>query len=346
MRKITCGLRLMLALCLPVWQLGAQDPVFSQFFSAPLQLNPAFTAVSSAPRLSFNYRNQYPNWPNAYVTAAAAYEQPLPGLNSGLGLSVMSDAEGDGVYKTNYISGFFGYNVRFSRSLQARIGIEAGALQTTVDWDRLVFGDQLDPIDGPTGGGGEPNPTEETRPSSLRSTVFDVSTGLLIYSKKVYGGLSLKHLNTPDPSLLLVNDNLRSGRPLRISLHGGAELPVGSSGAGRGKTFVSPNFMFTRQGDFSQLNLGTYAGMGSVLGGLWFRHAFGNPDAVIVAAGVRQGVLRITYSYDITVSQLAGVPGGAGGAHEISVLINLADSRQFKSRKAAERWNDCLNMFR
>ena len=56
----------------------AQDPVFSQFFAAPLQLNPAFAGVSHAPRFMLNHRNQWPTWPNAYQTYAIAYEQALP----------------------------------------------------------------------------------------------------------------------------------------------------------------------------------------------------------------------------------------------------------------------------
>lgn len=324
----------------------AQDPVYSQFFAAPLQVNPAFTGIADAPRISFNYRNQYPNWPNAYLTYAAAYEQNVESLNSGFGLMIMSDAEGDGVYKTHYASGFYSYRVRFGRKVYARFGLEAGLLQTTVDWDRLVFGDQIDPISGPVDGGGTPNQTEESRPSSLRSTVFDVSAGLLIYGGPFYGGISLKHLNTPDASILLTNDNLRSGRPMRISLHGGAEIPLHAGNKSRTSAFISPNLLLARQGDFTQLNLGAYAGFGQFFGGLWFRHTFGNPDAAIFALGFREGALRIAYSYDLTVSQLASVPGGGGGAHEVSLTVNLGDSERVKKRRAANRWNDCFNMFR
>ena len=48
----------------------AQDPVFSQFYATPMQLNPAFAGTTYAPRITLNYRNQWPSWPNAYTTYA------------------------------------------------------------------------------------------------------------------------------------------------------------------------------------------------------------------------------------------------------------------------------------
>jgi hypothetical protein len=54
--------------------LQAQDPVFTQFYAAPVQLNPALTGSTLAPRIALNYRNQWPAL-NAYVTYAASYEQ-------------------------------------------------------------------------------------------------------------------------------------------------------------------------------------------------------------------------------------------------------------------------------
>ncbi|MEL7160766.1 MAG: type IX secretion system membrane protein PorP/SprF, partial [Bacteroidota bacterium] len=39
--------------------LQAQDPMFSQFYAAPLRLNPALAGVSTAPRVALNYRTQH-----------------------------------------------------------------------------------------------------------------------------------------------------------------------------------------------------------------------------------------------------------------------------------------------
>ena len=323
----------------------AQDPVFSQFYAAPLQLNPAFAGTTIAPRLTFNHRNQYPNWPNAYITYAAAFEQEIEALNSGFGIQIMTDAAGDGIYKVNQVSGIYSYKVKLGRETNVRIGLEAGLSQARVDWDQLIFGDQLDEISGPTDGSGNPFLSEENRPASLSSTVFDASAGLLFYNRNVYGGLSLKHINRPDESFLLINENLFAGRPLRMTIHGGAEFELGPRNKRGNAAFISPNAMFVKQGDTGQVVLGSYIGVGRIFGGAWFRHNFTLADAAVFSFGVREGVFRIGYSYDMTVSALADAPGGSGNTHEISLMINLQDSKEIQRKRHASRWNNCFRMF-
>lgn len=323
----------------------AQDPVFSQFYAAPLHVNPAFTGATFAPRITLNYRNQYPGFPNAYITYSAAYEQPIENLNSGFGLLLMTDAAGDGIYKTNRFSATYGYRLQASDDFFVKFGVEAGLIQTILDWDRLVFGDQLDPIYGPVDGSGNPNGTEELQPEQLNSTVFDVSAGMLAYGGPFYLGLSAKHLNTPDESLLQINNNLNQGLPMRLTLHAGAEFNLGRGNNRQNAAFISPNVMFIKQGPFGQFNVGAYTGFGKFYGGLWYRHTLSNPDAAIVLLGFRQGVLRIGYSFDLTVSGLADVAGGAGGTHEVSLSINFDDSLELLRKRRAARYNNCFKMF-
>lgn len=326
----------------------AQDPIFSQFFAAPLQLNPAFTGTSFAPRITFNYRNQYANWQggSAYSTYAVAYEQPLEALRSGFGLMLLGDSAGQGIYKTNRASAFYSYEVRMDEDFAVKFGVQAGLIQTRVNWERLLFGDQIDPINGPVGPDGSVAPTAEERPDRLTTSSFDVSAGMLIYKDAFYGGVSLKHLSTPDESLLRINQNLSAGLPMRITAHVGAEIPLLRGNNLSNPTFISPNLMFVKQGEFGQVDAGAYAGFGKIFAGSWYRHTFSNPDAVIVMVGYREGVLRIGYSYDQTISRLAAAPGGTGGTHEISITINFEDSYELKRKRRSARYNDCLNMFR
>ena len=53
----------------------AQDPHFSQFFSSPLTLNPAFTGkFFGTYRVAGNYRNQWPTINNAFTSATASVD--------------------------------------------------------------------------------------------------------------------------------------------------------------------------------------------------------------------------------------------------------------------------------
>jgi len=61
--------------------LTAQDIHFSQFYSSPLNLNPALTGVMNCNvRLSGNYRNQWASVlkANAFSTYSISYDQRIP----------------------------------------------------------------------------------------------------------------------------------------------------------------------------------------------------------------------------------------------------------------------------
>ena len=319
----------------------AQDPIFSQFYSTPLQLNPAFAGNTHAPLINIAYRNQWSAWsPSAYSTYMVSYDQFVSGLNSGFGVMALSDDAGGGLYKTNRFTGIFSYRLEINRDLFLKFGIEAGAIQTRIDWDRYQFYDQIDQINGFVNEFGVPYVTDEVAPEELTKTILDVSTGLLVYSSKFYGGITLKHINTPDNNYLGINDNLNAGYPLRFTAQAGMQITLQEGNKRKMSSFISPNIMYIRQRDFAQLNVGAYARLGAVFAGVWYRQAFTNPDAAIFLAGVHKGILKIGYSYDLTVSSPLD-QYGSGGSHEISLTINFDANRPRK-----QDYNDCFQMFR
>ena len=95
--------------------LKAQDPVFSQFYAAPMQLNPALTGLVAAPVIGINYRNQWPSLPNAYASYALSFSQYIPKINSGLVALVTADVSGGGLYATYKLGVFYAYDIRFSK---------------------------------------------------------------------------------------------------------------------------------------------------------------------------------------------------------------------------------------
>jgi len=314
---------------------NAQDPIFSQYYSAPLQINPAFAGHGYAPFFSLNYRNQWPSL-RAYTTYSASYDQYLDYLNSGFGVMIMADDAGDGLLKMTKISGVYAYRLKINDDFWVKLGAEGSVVQARLDWDRLVFLDQIDVRNGPISPGGTPYPTEEERPDDVTNTYFDASAGVLAYSKFFYGGFAIKHLNTPNESFLNINNNLNGGLPLRYTVHAGAEFQLSPGNKRKGGAFISPNILWVRQGDFGQLNVGAYAGLGMVFGGVWYRNAQSNSDAVIALVGVQKGIFKIGYSYDVTVSNR--LSSESGGSHEISV--------SFRFKEPGIDFNDCFQMFR
>jgi len=317
--------------------LKGQDPIFSQFYIDPLQINPAFTGNTYVPKIAMQYRMQWPLIPFAYNSYSASYDQYFENIESGFGANVLADNAGNGIYVHNRIALFYAYRARLRGDSYLKIGIEAAGVQNRLNWDKLVFFDQLDPEFGSVSPGGSPFPTAETRPERLARNYIDASVGMLLYNPKYYLGASLKHVNTPSENFLNVNESLSSGLPMRISLQAGAQIKIKNYNIGGIQSFISPNVLYVRQGNFAQVNVGAYSNLGVFFLGAWYRHANVNPDAVIFSTGITQGALKIGYSYDVTVSKLSA---NSGGSHEIGIsfLIGKEEKRS--------KYNDCFQIFR
>lgn len=315
----------------------AQDPVFSQFYLSPLQLNPGLAGLTDDPRFSANYRNQFPGFNNAYKTYAVSYDQFFPSLNCGAGLWLLSDDAGNGILKTIKAAGIFSFRLRLNDDLFVKMGTEIGIVQSTLNWDRLLFGDQIDDYLGTTSPGGVPFPTEENAPEKNSVIYPDLGLGLVLYGEKLYAGISARHLNQPKPDFLDINPSLSPGIPIRWTFHGGGTWPV-FSGLFNSRTdlSVSPSIILVRQGPFQQINGGATVDAGPVSFGLHYRIASKQSEAFIWSIGLRSKQLRIGYSYDMTIS---GFPG-SGGTHELG-LVFVPDDGQKESR-----YNDCLRLFR
>lgn len=336
---------ILLILCLigGLATLQAQDPIFSQFYAAPLQMSPAFAGNSYAPRIALNYRNQWPGLGSPYVTYSASYEQMFEEFNSGIGLLLMADDAGDGIYKTTNFSLAYSYRLNITKETFAKFGTQFGGSQINLNWDKLLFADQIDRISGPSPGG-VGLPTGEIKPADLAISYFDVGAGVLFYGPTFYAGISGKHLNTPGTGFINFNENLESGLPIRWSIHGGAQIELQERNRLQPGIFISPNAALIWQGDFAQLNVGAYVGFGMFFAGAWYRHANTNPDAAIGLVGVQKDIYKFGYSMDFTVSGLAAE--GTGGSHEVSLVINFADSKLFQRQLRKQRHNDCFRLFR
>ncbi len=329
-------------------QVHAQDPVFTQFATVPLAINPAFAGTTYAPRIAAAYRNEWPSHADvgtAYETYAVSYDQFFELFNSGFGLLAMADNAGGGLLKSTWASATYAYRVSVSDEFAMKFGVQAGFRQMRLDWDRLVFLDQLDPIYGPTDPAGNPNPTNELPPEQLTRTHFDVSAGLLAYGEKFYGGISLYHLTTPHEGFIRSGTGIDDGLPLRLSLQAGAEFTLIPGNNRIHPTFIAPALLFVKQGDQGQVNLGAILGNGPFAAGIWYRQAFTNADAVIASVSFQYQVFKIGYSFDFTVADGIEV-ARSGGTHEITLLINLDQSESAQRRRYASRYNDCFQIFR
>lgn len=311
----------------------AQDPVFTQFYLAPVYLNPAMTGLSPAARINANYRYQYTGFGAAYRTLTLGVDQYVPSLNSGFGFQLTADEAGAGILSNTSFKASYSFELRFRSDIRIKLGAQAGAHQIGLDREKLIFGDQLDPINGLVFQEGMPPATGEDLTNTSK-WYPSVEFGVLAHADKWYGGLALHNINTPDISLLDRNEN--GNLPMRITIHGGYQLDLA---AGYNKSSINPYFLYTTQRQFYQVQIGGIYAFNDLQLGLGFRQTSSNADAVLISIGAFKEFIRVGYSYDLNISAL----GGDGGTHEIGMLIYIDRTALYKGES---RYSNCLDIFR
>lgn len=309
---------------------AAQDPEFSQYYAAPLYLNPAFAGTASDHRFIANHRNQWPNITQGFVTYALSYDYNLDQLNSGLGFLVTADKAGTANLRSTQLNFQYAYKVNLVGKWILSSGLNFGVGFRNIDFNKLIFGDQLQfDTDGTA-------PTDDPAFSNLQSsTYFDFGGGLLAYNRKFWLGVSASHLNRPNRSLLDEDAQI----PIKTSFHGGVRIPLYHGVFKKDRVAaIMPSFVYKQQGRFDQLDLGTYFLYEPIVVGVWYRgiplrqNTLDNisQDAVVVILGFQLSKVELSYSYDLTVSELGPI---SGGAHEIALKFKVDLAAQIKTRK-------------
>ncbi|MEO7445860.1 MAG: PorP/SprF family type IX secretion system membrane protein [Ferruginibacter sp.] len=299
----------------------AQDPHFSQFFSSPLTLNPAFTGKFDGTwRLAANHRDQWPSIPKAYVTSSASVDfgilkSKVPdGDIFGIGLSGVSDASANSQLKLNYGSASLSYHKALDENGYNTIGagFQGTYSSLSLDVSKLTFEDMLTQ-NGFTG------TTSDVLTNGNNQSYVDVNAGLLFSGSSngynnYYLGASMYHINRPKVSFKDKNWLLAG----RVTVHAGGSFPI-SDVVG-----ISTSAIHQIQNKASETTLGAAVSLNangdpdrptSVYLGSWIRLN----DAIIPYIGLEVAGLRIGATYDVNISSLKAATGSRGGS-EISII--------------------------
>lgn len=304
---------------------SAQDPQFSQFYNAPLYLNPGFTGITPQQRVIANHRLQWPNLPQVFSTYAVSYEMFVGELKSGFGLMATTDKMGTGGWRTTTAGLLYSYKVRLNEYWVFSPGIYFGYGQQGIDQSKLLLGDEL-----------ASDQTGSNDPGILRidnAQYFDVGSGMVLYNKLLWFGVSAYHMNQPNISLVGNESRL----PMKLNVHAGMRIPLYSGPRTISKvSYLTPGFVYRRQGaSFSQLDVGVNYHIDPISIGLWYRGVpFRRPfqsvdveesqiqnDALVFSLALLFNTFQVGYSYDFTISELST---DAGGAHEVSLIYEFA----------------------
>lgn len=306
---------LILVLCSITTQ--AQDPQFSQVFAVPLYLGPSFAGATSGTRVVSNFRDQWPAFNKEYISYSLSFDHYFNKTKSGVGFALFRDQAGIGLMSSTYAMLQYSYIIDITRKLQLRPGIEASFNTRSLNYNRIVFGDQLS--------------FDATMPTTVETALnksvsyVDFATSAVLFHPLFWLGFSVHHLTAPNQSLL----GGVSKVPIKISLYGGRKIPLNNSRMARNRgnnLYVA--FEFKRQAQFSQCYTGVYWEYTDFSIGLWYRgipfyqtyQSYFNNDAAVIVLSYNFDYFVFGYSYDITTSPLQTL---SSGSHEVSLAFKI-----------------------
>ena len=296
----------------------AQDLHFTQFYHLPTYINPALAGTTPHYRATALYRNQWAAIPD-YQVGVASFDYNLDEVNSGIGFFTTYERNGSTGFSNTTFNGQYAFKMQFTDNLILNLGVQASFMSRSLDFSRLKFEDQIRL--------GISGVSAEKLPSATKNA-FDVSGGAVLYSEKLWVGLAVHHLTRPSLTILGSEDKL----PIRISLQMGGKFALDDERYSN--VVVMPAFIYLNQSPFQQMMVGSNLLLKPLIVGAWYR---GMPfistpsgatqqDAIALFAGFTTNGWTVGYSYDFTISGLAG----AGGSHELSLSFSPAQDMRRK----------------
>lgn len=336
---------LFLVFTLVFCQLKAQDPIFSQFYNNPIYYNPGYIGLNSGLRARLNYRNQWTGLPvdfKTYNFSLDVAERAFPG-SGGLGLLATSDRAGTGTIKSTNIGIGTSARIPLSANMIAQMGFMISYAQKMINWDELVFTDQLNARYGNI------NQTAFESPASSRVSYPDFSVGGVyrfaargIRSSNIQGtvGAAVNHVFTPDEAFIGQNSPL----PRKLVITGDLVIDGnGSSASFRSRQKSSsfkfnPGFQYEKQADFSTYTVGMNILKSGIYFGVWLRNQDFNifeAKDVIFQVGANAPLsqetrVKIMYTYDYLITDLRTA---VRASHEISLVFEFDEFSFFGGNK-------------
>ncbi len=285
--------------------LYAQDPIFSQFYSSPLYVNPALAGNGDASwRLVANHRSQWMGEGlDPLTTTSVSFDGKLVKQNGkesnyiGGGILFLQDKGLGGAYKSNSFSGIVSSHVSLDEDDRNGLSLGLGATYTNtlIDFSQLSFSQQLS-----SSGFNRSLPTNETNLSGIKP-YFSVFAGMAYtYSTENdnfdIGISGYRFLKTNQSAL---NDPTQVNPP-RYNVHAGYQTYISN------RMVFNSNVLYVMESGANSYTAGINLGhildeteMPTVLNtGLWYR---GN-EAVIPYLGLSFRNLQAGLTYDINTS--------------------------------------------
>ncbi|WP_439880833.1 PorP/SprF family type IX secretion system membrane protein [Pontibacter sp. MBLB2868] len=313
-------------LCLCSFSAGAQDAHFTQQYANKLYLNPAFAGLDHTWSVSLAHRNQWPALNGSFITNQLTADYKLGDTKSAVSFLLQQDRAGIGGLQKIQATAGYAYHTRVTDTWAMAAGLQATFGRLQVNYDNLVFGDQLSD-------NGQVAVTSAEANNFEPSSYLSFAVGGLIYSGQFWAGLKVDHLNKPNSGF----EN-ETKLPLTYVANAGYKF-YARSYQEQGRLFelsFTPSVTYIHQQNFKRLDLGLHTIYTPLTLGIIYKGipavAETNQDQVLaVIAALQIEAFKIGFSHDVGLS---GISSQAGGANEISVVFEqLEINKLFRGRR-------------
>jgi len=318
----------------------SQDQILTNTLTNPLYTNPAFAGSKEMVRTTLTNQLLWNSAIQNYTLNSFSTDFNINKI--GVGASSIYSLEGNVVKNTDFDFAL-SYKIGNLRKFIIRPGIKFSYLNRSLDWDKLIFYDQLNVYDGVF------TPNSSANYDYQNVNIFDFSAGFVcqfpIEIRRtepawINLGFAAHHLPKHDLTFVGISENIY---PKKYAVHGGIFLPLyfkDNVTKLRTKSLINlyPNFKYQIQGKYSAIDLGLTFYRAPFTIGLTARGfqkvSLFSKNQLILNLGYEANIgeyltLQIMYSADYAVTGASHAKYSATFlTHEFSLHILFANKRK------------------
>lgn len=344
----------------------AQDPNYSQFYLKETYYNPALTGINPGLRGTITDRHLWTKVPGEWGTESICFDYyDVKFAQGGIGGFFTRNTQGQNCLNTYQGGLAYAKQIRILPDLMLQIGAGAQYIHKNIDYDEMIFTDQLDPRFGAI------YETEFVPPEEgeWSQGTFDYNAGMAVqfnirqtpvkYLATSVFGVAFHHLTQPDISWL--DDGQESPLPMKFDIHGYMQFRINRKGFHNKYFLICPGFIFENQAEANQWFKGSESGsktltfgvnanipskvsfMSSLHAGVWMRKQFYKKasledvansikaksfDAVILSLGYIKYSKDKKQLYQFLYSYdmtISNAGLSTGGTHEVTLSFEIHD---------------------
>lgn len=320
----------------------SQDPSFSQVNNLMPYYHSSYLGINSGVEIKLAHRNQWKNVDNGFKTYLLNASFRPKNITSSFGLTLLQDQEGAGYLTTQLCNLIFRQHLNIKTKLVENINIGgyAGISRKFIDFSKLIFSDQIDPVYGIYQPTSQQNPISEdvlfidcgistTILSTINISSYRIPTEVSVSLNHIFSERdeSIQQINTSLPTIFILTI---SGTMQKSTLY---NVPL----------FV-PVIQYELQKSIHRIKAGSLIGvLGDKNGNNFFlgvNYSFhinsqysNNASSIVPIIGYEKSynntLLTIGYSYDVSIKGIN--TSDTGGSHEISFTMSIdKKSKRFK----------------